>query len=130
MAVAISLPPSFPFSFRGGGAQSEGFPKMVSLSESLVSLTQASKLLPARRKGKRPNVATLYRWSTAGCKGVVLETTQVGGTRCTSREALGRFFDRLSAQSSVVTSAPAPLPARVNRRDVERAERVLDAAGI
>jgi hypothetical protein len=65
---------------------------MVSLSENLVSLTEATKLLPRRRKGKRPNVVTVYRWSTIGCRGVKLETIQVGGTRCTSREALQRFF--------------------------------------
>lgn len=101
---------------------------MVSLSESLVSLAEATKLLPRRRKGKRPNVATLYRWSTIGCKNVVLETAQIGGTRCTSREALQRFFDRLTAQAA---GSPPPAPApRVDRRAVERAERVLDRAGI
>jgi hypothetical protein len=66
---------------------------MVSLTEELVSLTEATKLLPKRRKGKRPNVATLYRWTTIGVRGIVLESVQVGGTRCTSREALQRFFE-------------------------------------
>ena len=101
---------------------------MVSLSESVVSLIEAAKLLPRRRKGKRPNVATLYRWTTIGVRGVVLESVQVGGTRCTSREALDRFLAALTAQSAG-TPAPGPAP-RVNRREVERAERVLDAAGI
>ena len=95
--------------------------------EDLFSLTEATKLLPRRRAGKRPNVATLYRWSTAGCKGIVLETIQIGGTRCTSREALQRFFDRLTAQRS---NHPLPVTPRVDTRAVEAAEAVLDAAGI
>ena len=65
-------------------------------TETLISLSQAAKLLPSRRAGKRPHVSCLYRWTTAGCKGVILESIQVGGTRCTSREALARFFDALT----------------------------------
>lgn len=73
-------------------------------------------------------MATLYRWSTIGCKGVVLETAQIGGTRCTSREALDRFFAALTAQAAgSPPHSPAP---RVDRRAVAQAERVLDAAGI
>ncbi len=37
----------------------------------------------------------LYRWATEGLRGVHLETIQVGGTLCTSIEALQRFFERL-----------------------------------
>jgi hypothetical protein len=68
----------------------------ISLDETIVSLTSATKMLPARRGGRRPHVSTLYRWATGGCRGVRLETLQVGGTLCTSREALQRFCDRLS----------------------------------
>ena len=95
------------------------------LSETVVSFTEMTKSLPRRRKGKRPNVATLYRWTTCGCRGVRLESIQIGGTRCTSHEALQRFFDRLSADRS----APVPAP-RVDRRAVAHAERILDSAGI
>ena len=101
---------------------------MVTLSESLVSLTDATKLLPRRRKGRKPNISTLYRWTTIGVRGVVLESVQVGGTRCTSREALDRFFSSLTARSA---GSPPPAPDhRVDRRAVAQAERVLDAAGI
>lgn len=101
---------------------------MVSLNEHVVSPTEATRLCPGRRKGKKPNVATIYRWMTVGCKGIILESLQVGGTRCTSREALQRFFDRLTAQAA---GSPPPAPApRVDRRAVAQAERVLDRAGI
>ncbi|MBN2025123.1 MAG: DUF1580 domain-containing protein [Pirellulales bacterium] len=87
-------------------------------------------MLPARRAGKRPHVSCLYRWSTAGCKGEVLETLQVGGTRCTSREALARFFRRLSR------GLPADRPetplrhARRRRREVAVAVRELEREGL
>jgi hypothetical protein len=98
------------------------------LIETPVTLGAATKFIPKRRAEKKCAVETVYRWSTHGCRGVVLETIQIGGTRCTSREALQRFFDRLTAQAAG-TPAPAPTP-RVDRRAVAQAERVLDQAGI
>ena len=65
--------------------------------ESVLSLTEAATKLPHRRAGRRPHVSTLYRWASRGLRGNHLETIQIGGTRCTSVEALQRFFDRLSA---------------------------------
>jgi hypothetical protein len=95
-----------------------------------LSFAQAAKLpyLPIRRAGKRPHPATLWRWALHGVRGVKLESVMCGAVRCTSAEAIGRFFERLTAQAA---GSPAPTPTpRVDRRAVERAERVLDAAGI
>jgi hypothetical protein len=99
------------------------------LTETLISLADATKVLPARRGGKRPHVSCIYRWTVSGCKGIKLESLQVGGTRCTSREALGRFFERLSL--SVDPDANRPTVRTPNRRarDVAQAERELNAAG-
>ena len=66
------------------------------LTEDVISLAEAAKQLPGRRGGKRPHVSCLYRWTIGGCRGVVLESVQVGGARCTSRQALARFIERLS----------------------------------
>jgi hypothetical protein len=68
-----------------------------SQSEDVITLAQAADGLPRRRRGRKTHVSTIYRWATAGCRGVVLETIQVGATRCTSRQAMQRFFERLSA---------------------------------
>lgn len=95
-------------------------------TEALLSLTEAAKQLPSRRGGKRPHVSCLYRWTKTGCKGVILESIQVGGTRCTSREALARFFQALT-QAGV--PAPDQSPTR-RRRDVDQAEAELAEAGI
>jgi hypothetical protein len=71
-------------------------------SETVISLSDAAKLLPTRRGGKKASISGIYRWTTApGCRGVVLESIQVGGTRCTSREALSRFFTAMSAASGI-----------------------------
>ena len=40
-----------------------------SKDESLLTLAQAADELPRRRRGRKTHVSTLFRWSTAGCKG-------------------------------------------------------------
>ena len=98
------------------------------LTEHVVSLTQATKDIPVRRRGKKPHVSCLYRWTKTGCKGVILESIQIGGTRCTSREALARFFRRLT-DGNDSTPQERRSPAR-QRRAVEAAERELMREGL
>lgn len=94
-------------------------------TETVVSLSEAAALLPRRRAGKRPHVATLYRWASRGCRGVVLETIQVGGTLCTSREAVQRFCDRLSTPRVAQPEVAGPV-----RMGALNAARELDREGI
>lgn len=97
--------------------------------ESLMSLATAASLLPERRSGKRPHVSCIYRWTQTGCRGVVLESVQVGGTRCTSREALSRFFARLTDPSkSVATGDHRRTPSK-RQRDSEAAADELKRLG-
>jgi hypothetical protein len=103
-----------------------------SIREELISLTKAAEVLPHRRRGRKPHVSTLFRWATGGCRGVVLETLQVGGTRCTSREALQRFFEALSRnESSPPTNTPDPSPRTMPQRlrDSKEAGRCLEKRG-
>ena len=94
-------------------------------SERLLSLAQAAKRLPKRRGGKRPHVSCLYRWTVNGCRGVILESIQVGGTRCTSEEALARFFEQLTySDSSLSQRSPAQ-----RRKAMEAAQRELEILG-
>lgn len=65
--------------------------------EEVVSLAKAAKQLPGRVEGKSLHVGSIHRWANRGRRGVVLETIMVGGRRCTSMEALDRFFRRLTA---------------------------------
>lgn len=94
--------------------------------ETLVSLAEAAKRLPRRRGGRKVHVSCLYRWTQVGLKGVILESIQIGGTRCTSIEALSRFFEVLS--SGPTESPPIRSLAR-RKRAAEAAERALLAEG-
>lgn len=95
--------------------------------EEVISLTQAAKQLPQRRQGKRPHVATLYRWASRGLRGIQLETIQVGGTLCTSLEALQRFFEQLSNPS---VSAAVCVGTKSRSQEIEKACKNLEQDGI
>ncbi len=94
-----------------------------SRTEEILSLTEVAKRLPIRRGGKRPHLSCLYRWTVSGCRGVVLESISIGGTRCTSTEALQRFFDRLSRKT---TTPIEPTP--IGRTHADRAKASDQAA--
>lgn len=98
-------------------------------SEQVVTLAEATQHVPRRRGGKYPHFATLWRWATRGCRGVVLETIMVGGTRCTSVEALQRFFDALTAAAGSAQPQPDPTP-RARSAAHRRAVDALRQAGI
>lgn len=70
-------------------------------NETLISLAEAAALLPCGRKGRHPDVKTLYAWTKNGCRGVVLESVQIGGRRGTSREAVRRFVEALTTKSGL-----------------------------
>lgn len=113
-----------------GGVASSAVAQVDVLDEQIVTLKEACKLLP-RRNGRRMHVATVYRWSVAGVRGVVLETIQVGGARCTSLEAIRRFCEELTYNTGV--RRPRRKRARISAdaaERVRRAERELVEAGI
>jgi len=97
--------------------------------EHVLTLAEATQHVPRRRGGKHPHFATLWRWAQRGCRGVVLETIMVGGTRCTSIEALQRFFDALTAAAGSAQPQPEPTP-RARSADHRRAVAELSRAGI
>ncbi len=103
-------------------------------NETLLTLAEATRRMPAVAGRKcRPHLSTLHRWVLRGCTSrdrmiIRLETVKVGGTLCTSLEALQRFFDRLSGDTAVV--APPTLTQRQRRKRIEAAEQVLREAGI
>ena len=97
-------------------------------TETLISLAETAKSLPRRRGSKKPHVSCIYRWTTAGCRGVTLESIQVGGTRCTSKEALARFFRRLTRGDAA--DVPAVRSVAQRQRAADRAMRELERAGV
>ena len=97
-------------------------------SEQLISLSEAARHLPRQRAGKRPHVSCIYRWTTAGCRGVILESIQIGATRCTSKEALARFFRRLTTGD--LADVPAVRSVAKRERQCAKAMKDLEQAGI
>lgn len=83
--------------------------------EQLVPLGRAAKYFPRSARGKKLHRTTLYRYTTTGREGVVLESVQAGFVRCTSVEAIARFFEALTkakglrspSSSHAVTEADA-----------------------
>lgn len=96
------------------------------LSEHVLSLAHAARHVPKLRGDRRVHISTLYRWVQAGVRGTRLETIWIGGTRCTSIEALQRFFELLSAPRS---SSPVCGP-HSGSAGTTAADRTCDAAGI
>ena len=104
--------------------------------EPAVSLARAAKLPELARDGRSPNPSTIFRWASRGIarngRRVVLETVQQGGTRVTTRSAIGRFLEELSAvapATHVLHAARTPDARAINEADAELAERELAAAG-
>jgi len=101
-------------------------------SEELLTLKQVCEILPRRRRGRKPSFSTVWRWALHGIKGVRLETLKCGGTLCTSKEALQRFFTALSESDGSARPEQQPFyrtPAQ-RQRAVEQAERELGKMGV
>jgi len=92
-------------------------------NETCLSLKDAARLPELQAGGKGPHLATIWRWASAGVRGVVLETGRIGGKRVTSAEAVRRFLARLAGEQAVP-------PAAARAKQIATAHAELAAAGI
>jgi hypothetical protein len=83
--------------------------------EKPLTFSKAARLIPPLRQDRPVSPATIWRWSSRGCrsvdgKSVKLESWKVGGRTVTSAEALGRFLDALNGggTNSPLPSSPNP----------------------
>jgi hypothetical protein len=90
-------------------------------TEELITLCQATRLIPSARNGKKTAVSTLFRWASKGVKGIRLETLQVGGAQRTSKQALTRFYQALSAKAGLLTEIPEQSSAAKRQAEIDRA---------
>jgi hypothetical protein len=97
--------------------------------EKLIALSDAAELFPPRRRGRKPHVSCIYRYTTTGYRGIVLESVQAAGTRATSREAVTRFLARITATTQLrITTAQAD--SRVQQASSDDVDEQLDSAGL
>lgn len=89
--------------------------------ERLIALSRAGEHLPMRSTGRPVHVTTIYRWCTAGVRGVTLDSVAIGGCTYTSVEAIQRFAERLS-ERPLAHSAPT----RQHTLQAERAARLVE----
>jgi hypothetical protein len=91
-------------------------------TECVGTFGKLARLLPHVRGDRPVHPNTLRRWAFTGRRGVKLETIVIGGSTCTSREALARFFERLTDSEQPV---PPPLrDAGLQDRVEERLKRL------
>lgn len=104
--------------------------KMIDLnSEIPVTLRAACDAPQLRRNGRKPHIASMYRWVTRGCRGIVLESLVVAGSRVTTMEAIDRWIASLSANDKVQPAASHNYRTTLRRqRDHARAEAELKKA--
>ena len=76
-----------------------------------ISLREAAKLPELTRNGRKPHVASLYRWAgPGGVRGVRLPSWQIGGTRCTTAQAVREFIHELTQRSTATTPSEQDTP--------------------
>lgn len=73
---------------------------MIGATEQRIALKAAAALPGMEADHVHPK--TVWRWATAGVRGVQLETVFVGGQRFTTREALSRFCEAVTNRANAV----------------------------
>ncbi len=101
------------------------------LSEDVLTLDEARRLMPGRGPGVAMSQATIYRHASEGVRGIRLETLACGGRLVTSRQALRRWVEAVTEARRAGRKAPtSEPPARTEgerQRASEAAARELDA---
>ncbi len=92
----------------------------------ILTLAQASKRIPAI-DGKRPHVATLYRWWSRGINGIHLECLKVGRKLGTTEENLNKFFVECGAAGPQPRTRRTTPVAPTKRTPQQREKAIRDA---
>jgi hypothetical protein len=87
-------------------------------------------LPPSTRTGKPVHPSVIFRWIKTGLKAsdgtvVRLDAVKAGGSLCTSREAVERFFSELTVRSGLSVQTPV-----ATARDREKTSGELATAGL
>lgn len=80
----------------------------------LQTLSRAARLLRPRRGDRPTSGSTLFRWSTKGVNGVVLQTWRIGRTIFTTEQALREFILASTAAGAGANEAAKPMDSKVS----------------
>src|SRR4051812_22603726 len=92
------------------------------IAERVFPLDQIPPEMIPGRDGKPVRNVTRGLWHRRGVRGVRLETVMWGGGRCTSLEALARFYEAVSQAKALGNRRPQAIATRT-RRQRDRAVR-------
>ena len=65
-------------------------------SEELIPFRELPDYLPKQPSGKKLHLSACYRWKKQGVQGVRLETVFIAGCSYSSKQALNRFWQRVT----------------------------------
>jgi len=92
------------------------------LAGDLLTLAQAARLFPPRRRESRLATSTLWRWATRGVRGTRLHVVKVGGVTYTTAAAIRDFIERTNGAAS--PDQPSASPSRRSQRAVADLDRL------
>ncbi len=104
-------------------------------SETILSLREAAKAVPSI-DGRKPAYGCIWRWCHRGIRGIRLEHVKLGGKLATSKEALQRFFSKLTeletsdSKGSLPRRAAQAAHSKQRLDSISRAEQELDARNV
>lgn len=93
------------------------------IAEKPIPFDQLPPEVIPGRGGNPVHIVTLNLWRTRGVNGVKLETILIGARRCTSIEALNRFYQAVTRAAD----GERPMLAIGNRTRREKNKAVRDA---
>ncbi len=106
----------------------------IELTETILTLADAAKLLPRGRAGRPVHLSCILRWIIDGAKSPDGSRVRLGGVRLgsrwvTSREALQRFAEALTPRLDDTAPVKPRTPNQRERASAQAAKQ-LEAIGI
>ncbi len=94
-------------------------------SEELILVRDIPSHLPKQPSGKKLHISAIYRWMKTGIQGERLETVFIAGCRYSSKQALNRYWSRVTQAKDGVRHEAN----KAAKRDKSTANHELEKAG-
>ena len=99
---------------------------MIDIStEDLIPVRDIPNHVPKQPSGKKIHLSACYRWMKPGIQGIRLETLFIAGCRYSSKQALNRFWHRVTEAKDGVKIGSTSC----SRKTKSTSEKELNDAG-